>query len=280
VGGFLYICTMNYGKIYDDLIVKAKSENRIKGGEVYYESHHIIPECMGGEGTVNQWRTHPNIVLLNAKEHFIAHKLLVNIHPNNQGLKDALVCFLRKSKSQKRNEISSRDYDMLKNIRREVFTQNNPMKNENAKQNQSEMMLKRYENNPDLIIETRERFEKNKEKNPEKFVGNANKNGKLSEFLKVNNPMFRPEVVEKFRGPNNHQYGIPRTEEQKKKQSEKMIGKMVGSKNPMTNPEVAKKSGLARKGKKQPTTTCPYCSIIGSVTNLKRYHFENCKSKL
>ena len=271
---------MDYVKIYDNLILKAQSEKRKKSGEVYYEAHHIIPNCMGGEGTVRQWRTHPNIVLLKAKEHFIAHKLLVKIYPNNQKLRDALVCFLRKGKDQKRDyKLSSRDYDMLKNIRREVFSQNNPMKTEKAKQNQSELMLKRYENNPELIIEAKEKFEKSKQENPEKFYGNANKNGKLSEYLRVNNPMFRPEVVEKFKGPNNPQYGIPRTDEQKKKQSEKMKGKMVGDKNPMKNPEVAKKNGLARGGKKQPTTTCPHCSIVGSVTNLKRYHFDNCKSK-
>jgi hypothetical protein len=33
---------MDYKKIYDDLISKARSENRIKNAGTYYEAHHII----------------------------------------------------------------------------------------------------------------------------------------------------------------------------------------------------------------------------------------------
>ena len=39
---------MNYHRIHDQIIERAKSENRQKGGDVYYEQHHIIPRCMGG----------------------------------------------------------------------------------------------------------------------------------------------------------------------------------------------------------------------------------------
>jgi hypothetical protein len=41
-----------------------------KEGRVYYEKHHIIPKCMGGTNVKS------NIVLLLAKEHYIAHLLL------------------------------------------------------------------------------------------------------------------------------------------------------------------------------------------------------------
>ena len=61
---------MNYRKTYFKLIRKAISENRVKG-EIYYESHHIIPESCGGVGTV----------LLTAREHFIAHLLLTKFSP-------------------------------------------------------------------------------------------------------------------------------------------------------------------------------------------------------
>lgn len=62
---------MNYQRIYDQIIERAKCENRDKGGEIYYEAHHILPKCLGGEGHETQWKFHPNIVLLTAKEHFI-----------------------------------------------------------------------------------------------------------------------------------------------------------------------------------------------------------------
>lgn len=59
-----------YGNIYNSLIEKAQSKNRSKKNG-YYESHHILPRSMGG---TNQ---KINLVLLTAREHYIAHLLLV-----------------------------------------------------------------------------------------------------------------------------------------------------------------------------------------------------------
>ena len=39
------------------------------------------------------------------------------------------------------------------------------------------------------------------------------------------------------------------------------------------------KGGKAQKGIPKRTTECPYCKLIGSIANLKRYHFDNCKYK-
>jgi len=41
----------------------------------YFEKHHIIPKCMGGSDSPD------NIVALTAREHFVAHQLLVKINP-------------------------------------------------------------------------------------------------------------------------------------------------------------------------------------------------------
>jgi hypothetical protein len=77
---------MNWVQLYEDLIIRAKEEGRIKGLEAYFEAHHIIPRCLGGGGKYTEWRTHPNIVLLTAKEHFLAHYYLTQIHPENSKL--------------------------------------------------------------------------------------------------------------------------------------------------------------------------------------------------
>lgn len=61
---------MNYTKIYNNLISKAKRENRMKDCGIYYENHHIIPKSFGGSDDTE------NLVLLTAKEHWIAHLLL------------------------------------------------------------------------------------------------------------------------------------------------------------------------------------------------------------
>ena len=77
---------MDYQDLYNQLINEARSENRAKGRGIYYEAHHIVPKCLGGEGTVQQWRTHPNIILLTAREHFLAHYYLTQIYPDNSKL--------------------------------------------------------------------------------------------------------------------------------------------------------------------------------------------------
>lgn len=71
---------MNYQKIYDDLINKRKT---ILLENCYTEKHHIIPLCLGGPDIKT------NIVSLTPEEHYLAHQLLVKIHPQNKGLKYA-----------------------------------------------------------------------------------------------------------------------------------------------------------------------------------------------
>ena len=67
---------MDYEKIHNQLIDRAK--NRILEG--YKERHHIIPKCMGGTDDKD------NLIDLTAREHFIIHKLLYMIYPNNNKL--------------------------------------------------------------------------------------------------------------------------------------------------------------------------------------------------
>lgn len=71
---------MNYQRIYNAIIQKARSENRIKYKGVYYEAHHIVPKCLGGDGQYKDWKWHENIILLTAREHFVCHWLLSRIY--------------------------------------------------------------------------------------------------------------------------------------------------------------------------------------------------------
>jgi hypothetical protein len=65
---------------------------------IYYEGHHIIPLCVGGTGRSGD-KNHPNIVLLTAKEHYIAHRLLCEIYPDSNGLKMAIWRMINGTKS-------------------------------------------------------------------------------------------------------------------------------------------------------------------------------------
>lgn len=102
---------MNYQRVYNAIIEKAKSENRRKGKGIYYESHHIIPKCIGGTDEKN------NKVLLTAKEHFICHKLLIEIYPNNYHIQLAFVIMaLNVSSTHQRVKLSSRDFKYAREL--------------------------------------------------------------------------------------------------------------------------------------------------------------------
>lgn len=67
---------MNYQRHYDQLI--ARSRNRHLEG--YSERHHVVPRCIGGDDSPE------NIVRLTPEEHYVAHQLLVKMHPGNHRL--------------------------------------------------------------------------------------------------------------------------------------------------------------------------------------------------
>jgi hypothetical protein len=72
---------LNHYKIYNLLIERAALRGTRKEAlEGYYEYHHVIPRCLGGSDQQK------NLVLLTAKEHFLAHALLCFMHPQEHKL--------------------------------------------------------------------------------------------------------------------------------------------------------------------------------------------------
>lgn len=67
---------MNYAKIYNSLIERGLS--RVATDQ--YEIHHIVPRCLGGTDAAT------NLVKLTPEEHYVAHQLLVKMHPDNKSL--------------------------------------------------------------------------------------------------------------------------------------------------------------------------------------------------
>ncbi len=61
--------TQEYNEYYR-IIEEAKTKDRLKSDNEYFERHHIIPKALGG---TNSWR---NLVLLTPEEHYICHSLL------------------------------------------------------------------------------------------------------------------------------------------------------------------------------------------------------------
>ena len=95
---------MNYQTIYNKLI--ARSSTRKTDADEYYESHHIIPRCLGGSDD------RENLANLTAREHFIAHLCLVKIYPGNGALVRAAVMMACGSARHKRS--ANRIYEWLR----------------------------------------------------------------------------------------------------------------------------------------------------------------------
>ncbi len=69
---------MNYSKHYK-LLIESRKNRSISPG-VYYETHHIVPRCMGGVDSPD------NLIKLLPEEHYTAHLLLAKIYPSNEKL--------------------------------------------------------------------------------------------------------------------------------------------------------------------------------------------------
>lgn len=77
---------MDYQKVYTSLIHKRRINPLTKSKDLYTELHHIVPRCLGGTDEPE------NLVRLSGREHFVAHRLLCKIHPQNNSLRVSLWC--------------------------------------------------------------------------------------------------------------------------------------------------------------------------------------------
>ena len=98
---------MNYQRIHDAIIDRARNR-KLQG---YRERHHIIPRCIGGTNIQD------NLVELTAREHFIIHRLLCELHPTNNKLFFAyrMMAFMKNSKDNDRTYyVSSREFERIR----------------------------------------------------------------------------------------------------------------------------------------------------------------------
>ena len=102
---------MDYVKIYDNLVLTAKRRN-VKLD--FFEMHHIKPKCCGGDDN------YLNLVKFTFREHYLAHKLLVKIYPDNKLLAKALwmmtITTIASLKNIKESSIDSRIKNRINSI--------------------------------------------------------------------------------------------------------------------------------------------------------------------
>jgi len=117
---------MDYSKLYDRLILSAKS--RVFDG--YTEKHHVLPKCLGGDDSED------NLVSFTPEEHYVAHQLLVKMYPNNSKL---LFSALMMCVDARGDRVSNKRYSWLKRRFSELQTgELNPGKTAQARKKNSE----------------------------------------------------------------------------------------------------------------------------------------------
>ena len=103
---------MNLQLIYKKIC--ERGQVRILDKSTYTEKHHIVPRCMGGHNKKT------NLTKLTTKEHFICHKILCKIYPDNEKLRYAFWAMC----NQKNNRdylVSSRNYEYAKSLCLEMW---------------------------------------------------------------------------------------------------------------------------------------------------------------
>lgn len=231
---------MNYKRVYESLVERATLRGLNKGlFEGYFEKHHVLPKCMGGNDGAE------NLVLLTGREHFIAHKLLCKVYPEQKSLFFALYQ-MSIDPNDRGYKVSSREYQNLKT----AFSEN-----------------QKGENNPSKREEVRIKMSRSKKGRPSSFKGKSHSEKVkkiLSEKAKISNA-----------GEGNPMYGKTHSEEAKKKISEKNKGKP----SPMrgkTHSEGARKK-MSEKSKGIPR---PDVSERAKLRNIRPWETPHARSDL
>lgn len=93
--------------------------------------------------------------------------------------------------------------------------------------------------------------------------------------------------IGRFSGKNSPSYGVPKTKEHREKLSIANTGKKLSKEHRMKiskggigrihSDATREKMSKAAMGRKQEIVTCDVCGKSGGVSNMKRWHFDNCR---
>jgi hypothetical protein len=271
---------MNHKRIYDDIINKAFYGNRNRG-KIYYENHHIIPKCLGGLNDEN------NLVLLTPREHFICHKLLVEIYPKNRSLVYALHMMMSCKNQNKYNDrdykISSREYERIRIEVSKISSirfrgENNPMfgskrfgeLNPNFGNKLSE------ESKRKISIKAKGRIKSEEVREKLRIAGKIRSGENHHMFGKKHSEESKIKMRKsnhRFSGEDHPMFGKHHTENSRKKMSESRRGEKSHMFGVPKSFEIKMKISQSKKNQEK---ICPYCYKLLDTLNAKRWHFDNC----
>lgn len=247
-----------YTKWYNQIVERA--QHRTNGD--YIESHHIIPESLGGPDTPE------NLVNLTAREHFICHWLLTKTTTGEDRYKmlNALRMMRAENPGQKRykTKITARVYEKLKveyaQLQSERYSgENNPMygdkfyRSEDGKRRQKEAIS--GENNGAKQEEAKQKIT----------------NSKLGKKRAPFSEEWRSKMSASKIGENNNRYGVEVSESTRQKIGDRIRGRK------QTEEEKIRR-GLSNLGKIKPKKLCPHCNQMIAVNTYPRWHGDQCRA--
>lgn len=110
---------MNYLRSYNLLICKAQKEERRKSKlGIYYERHHIVPRSLDGTNEST------NLVLLTAKEHYVAHHLLWKAYRSLPTARAFFAMQMGNFERQEHISLTAKQYNNLKEITKQICVLN------------------------------------------------------------------------------------------------------------------------------------------------------------
>lgn len=205
--------------------------------ECYTEKHHIIPKSMGGLDTKE------NLVVLTAREHYIAHLLLTKITKgaNKKKMAFALWNMINRDNGKR---TSSRVYDSLRKAHSEFLS-----------------------------------IELSGEGNPmfgKKHTEETKKKISLGGIGMKRSDETRTKISTANKGENNPMFGIPKTEKQKRITRERMK-----LNNPMFNEASVEKMKESKKGTINcfDVVEQKFVRIFAHTYNLNKDRYKNNNSK-
>ena len=175
---------MNYQRIHDEIIADSRLSNPVGFQHInksmgYKERHHIIPRCIGGSDDPE------NLVYLTARRHFIIHRLLTKIYPNNKKIWYAFSMMFANTKRTSRSKDSgwmksvSKNYESLRvflatSMRERIISEES--------RNRMSLLFKGKKLSEERKAQMRERRHSQETKNK---IAEAGRNRKWSEATRI-----------------------------------------------------------------------------------------------
>ncbi len=239
----------------------------------FYENHHIIPVCMGGEPEEYDHDTiHENLIWLTPEEHYDAHELLALENPDNWKILSAWAMMKFPNGSTHRDPEYGIDRETYGYLRRQ-FALNNPAKQPEVRKIISEKAkVREYKTGWHHTEETKAKIGAG---NRGKVVSEETRQ-KLSDNAKDNpNYGMRGKHISDERKAVLSELKTEyfKDEDNRKKQSESV-------KQSWEDPEYRRAHSEGMRGKKHTVNkkACPLCGREISTSNFDR-HYKVCAEK-